>query len=245
MGVIYAAVGPDKYVKEAHESALSVRAHCDLPIALVTNKPSGVPEVFTHVIEYHRPENTQTLLGKVEAMRRTPFERTLFLDTDTYACGDITPVFDILNVFELSAALAPRRINPGWDPPEVPEWLPEFNTGVVLFRKTPKCNRFLDTFKTLYLEYDKWNDQMAFRSALNRALRAGIRFYTLPPEWHARILTMIFLGGKAHILHGREEHLPDTCKRINEHHGVRIYIPTYGLFKWSEWRERLGLSTQQ
>jgi len=238
---MYAAVGPRRYLAEAAKSANSVRARTNIPIGVLTNRPKEVDGVFTHVLQYERPEGFPTLIGKVEAMRRAPFEQTLFLDTDTYVCSDIMPIFGILNVFELAAALAPRRINPDWNPPGIPDWLPELNTGVVLFRKTPKTSRFLDDFKRRYLEYDKWNDQMAFRASLHRSLRAGLRFYTLPPEWHARIMSIIFLGGKAHILHGREEELPETCKRINEHHGIRIYIPTYGLFKWTEWRERLGL----
>lgn len=246
-GIVYTVVfsGGGRLYREAAKSAKSVRCHSpNVPTCMMTDTPDRVPKgAFDEIITIPRPSNTRRpMYCKIHALQKSPYGHTLFLDADTYVCDDVTPAFSILDTYDFAAGLAPRRFEREHDLPEsVPDWFPEPNTGTMFLRKSAHTARLLQEWENLYTKYDLWIDQPALRAAVWQAVRRGMRFYWLPPEYGCRIMAIVALGQKAIILHGRKEDLSITCKRINEHHGIRTYIPRYGLFRWAEWRKRLGV----
>src|SRR5207244_3989252 len=94
-----------------------------------------------------------------------PYERLVFLDTDTRAFGDLLPLFDLLDRFDLAAL---QDVNRGWNYtlPDVPLPFTEFNTGVIAFRKGPAVEKFFSEWRANHEQLKASgfvNDQPAFR----------------------------------------------------------------------------------
>lgn len=226
-GFVYVATGK-AYLPEARQSAQSLRRHHpDLPICLVTDHPPAEKGPFTEIV---RPAGQvrHTPLDKVLAYE-APYEQILFLDTDTHVCGDLTPIFELLERFDVAAV---QDVNRGWnyDLPGLPQTFSEFNTGVIAFRKSGKVEGF---FRDWAKEYDVLrqshglvNDQPAFRRTL---YRSDLRVAPLPNEYH-------FLGDfpnstlwKVRLIHARGD-AKKIESQVNERLGLRAYVPELGVW---------------
>jgi len=95
-GILYIATGDD-FVKEAEISAQSVsKAMPNIPIAIATD---ARPEYkFDHVVNISKPH--YGFQDKITQMSRSPFDKTLYLDTDVFVNTDVNEVFELLNEFE-------------------------------------------------------------------------------------------------------------------------------------------------
>ncbi len=196
-GVLYVARG-HRYLQAAQTSARSVRAVTPgVSIAIVTDEPGATG--FDTVVPLAEPDGYR---AKVVGMLASPFERTLFLDADTYAAADVAELFELLDAFDLAAAHAPNRVVLELD--DVPDAFPELNTGVIAFRRNAAVERFLrgwlEEYDRLRLLHPRSEDQPAFRRALYAA--SGLRLAVLPPEFNVRFGMAGFLNQKARILHG-------------------------------------------
>lgn len=157
-GVIYVAGQDVRYVCEAIASAESLRAvRPDVPISLLTDIEQlfgGALDPFDQIIPLPIEETGglrdgwgRGLMTKVRAFARSPYEKTLFLDTDTRVLDpQITDIFGFLD--EQAMALVPCS----------PEnslscrlYGPMFNTGVVAYRMVDKVRELLRQWETLQL----------------------------------------------------------------------------------------------
>ena len=196
-GVLYVARG-HRYLEAAQISARSVRAVTPgVAIAIATDDPGATG--FDEVVPLTEPDGYR---AKVVGMLASPFERTLFLDADTYAAADLAELFELLDAFDLAAAHAPNRVAMELD--DVPAAFPELNTGVIAFRRNAAVQRFLHGWLD---EYDRLQplrppseDQPAFRRAVYVA--SDLRLAVLPPEFNVRFGMAGFLNQRARILHG-------------------------------------------
>jgi len=181
-GVVYVATGPS-FAAEAAESRASLRrSNPDLPAALFTDIDSPAGD-WQRVIRVDAPSHS--LRDKLQ-MRFSPWDLTLFLDTDTFVAMDISHLFDLLaDGFDLIG----HQLYEGHDYllEGVPAAFPEFNTGVLGFRQAPAVQRFFDEWAK---QYDRFlpvnaNDQQSFRQAL---YHSGLRHSVIPPEYNFRPL---------------------------------------------------------
>jgi hypothetical protein len=181
-GVVYVATGA-LYADAARRSAASLRrSNPGLPVALFTDQADPGPEfdIVENVPDPHAR-------SKIDCLGRTPFERTLYLDTDTRIVGDLTGVFRLLERFDLAAAQRPRqprRVARGrqWRH-DVPPQFPEYNAGVLLYRRTPAVLDFFRDWKAAWLEHGRGGDQITFRELL---WASDLRLATLPREYNTR-----------------------------------------------------------
>lgn len=224
-GFVYVATGSG-YLEEARRSAASLRAHHPgFGICLVTDHDVPAAAPFDHVVirrdVQHKP------IDKLLALH-CPFERAVFLDTDTLVCGDLSPLFDVLEQFDLAVL---QDVNRGWDYelPGVPACFTEFNTGVIAFRHTEAMADFFrqwgENHAALARTGGHVNDQPAFRQTL---YFSPLRVAPLPSEFH-------FLGNfpnallwKVRLIHGRGD-LDRMAGLIDEQLGNRVYIPHVGV----------------
>jgi hypothetical protein len=198
-GVLYVVIGDrDQYATAAARSATSLkRVMPDVSIAIVTNRTVDGP--FDHHI---RIDETDGFRAKIRGMGKTPFERTVFLDADTFVLADISDAFELLGGFDMALVQAPIRVSLPLD--DVPASFPEFNTGVVAYRNTPLVQSVLDDWLR---EYDDllprkpltW-DQPSFRRVAYRT--AGLRIATLPSEFNRRFDFAGYFKGPIRVLHG-------------------------------------------
>lgn len=227
-GVIYVATGA-AYVAEALASAASVKQHMPgLPITLFCDREAADPNV-DRVVRIEPDRSFPGCAGKIPHIAASPYEQTLFLDSDTYVCGDLGDLFTLLERFDLAAAHAPSRAI--YDVDGVPDSFPELNTGVILFRRSPSVlaslSLWTDTFKDklerLHRDEIRWrspqdqrvhvlDDQGAFREAM---YRSRARIAVLPPEYNCRFSAPGFVDGPVRILHGRGVDLTKVAAAIN------------------------------
>ena len=224
-GILYIADGRE-YVREAIDSAKSVRRQMpDVNISLATREPveSG-PFDDIRPLEHDYEGVGQSILTP-ELM---VYDRTIFLDTDTYVAEPVDELFDLLNDFELcfSWGAASRKL-----PEPYAEW-PEFNTGVIGFRKSKTVENI---FRRWRADFDERvvrmrandeiiSDQPSFGKAV---LDSSARFYLLPRTYNCRLPRVGYVGEDVKIGHGRLDgyaiDLEEAVNRIHEHGYTCIY----------------------
>jgi hypothetical protein len=230
-GVLYIATGK-KYVHAAVRAAQTVQTHSPgLGIHLYTDaqnyddfKFADSPFPFTSVGRIDDPHRR----SKVDYISLAPFDRTLYLDTDTALNADISDMFRVLEQFDIALchshrrntvdSLAPWRI-------EIPQAFPQFNGGVILYRKTPAVVRFLEDWGRLYKEAGHRRDQPTLRELL---WLSDLQIATLPPEYNVRFLKYHFLWSRneaqTKIFHLKQLHrgwiqwvFRDPIRLVNKH----------------------------
>lgn len=224
-GFVYVATG-EGYVAEARRSAASLRAHHPrAAIALLTDVATAAAAPFDHVITLATARHDPS--DKIAAID-APFDEIVFLDTDTFVCGPIDELFDLLATHYIAALPENHR---GWDYdlPGVPACFAEFNTGVIAFRRTPAVQRFFAAWRAAYDELraaqNLKNDQPAFRRAL---FDSALRVATLPSEFHFLANVPNYTMWEVRLLHRRGD-LPAIAREVNARPGPRAYVPHLGV----------------
>ena len=212
-GILYIAAG-EKYIRTAMHSAQSALKHCpNLPTHLFADWQNydfafeATPFPFTTVEKISDPHRR----SKVDYLPKTPFDYTLYLDSDTTLNTDITDMFQLLNRFDLALNHAHRRNSverlTAWRI-ELPQAFPQHNGGVILFRKTPAVIQFLEDWKKYFAEAGFQQDQMTLRELL---WLSDLRIATLPPEYNVRYIKYHHLWSKSEaqtkIFHLQRYHL--------------------------------------
>lgn len=217
-GVLY-IVGDDKYFEETVQSAKSIRRYTSVDIAVVTERdPEDCPEIFDQII-------FSDTLGvdfsdKVRNIDKSPFDRTVFLDADTYVTEDISPLFNILDTVDIAASHAPYRSDAEVN---VPEPFPEFNTGVVPFADRESVHELFDSWIDYYSTFNYEKDQPAFRKAM---YETSVRHHVLTPEWNCRSIYPGYLDGNVKIIHGRHDDLEEVEQKLNSRDQMRVHYRT-------------------
>lgn len=221
-GILYVSTGRGYYL-ETVRSAQSAKQRMPLvPIALFADQrpdPEDLP-LFDEVQILDSPGFS--FVDKIQPLKNSPFEKTLFVDTDTVFLDGIEELFRLLDRFDLAYCHAPMRICPGDSNrvSEVPDCFPEANTGVLAYKKTQPFLALVDEWYRLYAEqresaFPPSHDQPAFRKAL---YFSSISAYVLPPEYNLRTPMPMYKGAglAAKILHGRGHSLEWALQRVGE-----------------------------
>ncbi len=147
-GVIYTAGGDIKFVKEAIFSAKTLKKHNPrLKTALFTTIP-GVKSKYLDIIIYQEPVKHPQKY-KIENMINSPFDYTLYLDSDTMVVDKIYELFDFLLIYDMGFT---HRVKAKWS--ERPQFIDYIDTetfqgGFILFRKNEKVKQFLQAWYDL------------------------------------------------------------------------------------------------
>lgn len=223
-GVVYVATG-ERFVAEAADSVGTVRKIMpDLPIAMFTDVEVA-DGIFDFVFPVYEPQ--RAFIDKIEPLTRSPFERTLFLDTDTFVIQPCYDLFDILDEFDLAASHEPGRLQ--YPINMVPDAFVEFNTGVIAYRRNEKVDRFLRTWRRFYARDWERNlkegkrpyDQISFTQVL---YRSALRFFVLSPEYNFRTVFPQSPAGKVRVVHGRDFSKRDFAA-LNSSSAPRLFCP--------------------
>lgn len=207
--IIYSAHGK-KYLKESinfanetrksitDETSLILHTSTDSEFDFLNNSPfdtvitEEMDEIF---IDKKYGFKIQCMIYACENL---DFDQFLFLDTDARLMKpEALEVFELLDQFDIAVAHAPIRHVFFHSPelkqvsshpkvgvyPNIPLCFPEFNTGVILFKKT--CASLFKKWQELYLtDFVKHpHDQGSFRRA---AYFSSLRIATLTPEYNDR-----------------------------------------------------------
>ncbi|WP_254840503.1 putative nucleotide-diphospho-sugar transferase [Natronomonas marina] len=198
-GVVYICAA-DQLLAEAELSAYSVReSNPDLTIGIITDDTSEVSDVFDLSIETSLSGSFADKPGALEL----PFDRSLYMDTDIWVDGDLDPVFEILDQFDIAAVHNHDNYSRmAYENPDVPKTFPEYNTGIIAFKKSLNVKSFIDRWKRTYQERTNLRpgDQPSFRHTL---YHSDLRVATLPPEYNCKFRYPGLAVGQIICFHGR------------------------------------------
>ncbi len=232
-GAIYAATG-EKYIHELLASVATLKAVMPaISVAAFVDQPDIVENshiTFKHIIRIDNPKNG--LEDKIDAMLHSPYEKTIYLDTDIYIAEVFDEVFDLLDRFDIAAKQDGRRF--AAHQPHIPDAFPEYNSGVVAFRKSDATNAFFKLWLETYAIHrspdgptffrERRGNQPAMRSAL---WESNLRIATLTEEYNAQARSG-FLGAPAKIIHARNDDLTGLAAAYNFDPGKRVFFRIQG-----------------
>lgn len=220
-GILYIATG-QRFRGEAISSARRVQELMpETPLALASDLLLE-GKLFSYTIPIERPQGS--FADKIAPLSQTPFQESLFLDTDTYLCEPVPEIFEILQHYDIALAHAPMRQTGSVD---VPATFPEFNSGVIAYRMNERTRSLLENWGRFYEEQVARTGQIDDQPALRRALwHSDAKIAVLPPEYNFRFVLPAFAGrGKVKILHGRHHNIPELEKLINRSGSPRVFLP--------------------
>jgi hypothetical protein len=233
-GYLYIAGGNQTYMQEAVISAQSLRrVDPNAHITLITDKEAQ-SDIFNQIVIRSRGDFSSWKSGlayKVEHMYvDSPYEKTLFLDSDTYFYENCEAIFDLLDHYDIGVAGA--LVDQGIlevNGKVLTVYTP-YNTGVIAYRKNACNEQLFKEWKAAYahkleavkLGTTRGNDQASFMEAL---LRVESRVYVFSNLWNARIPKCIALKGNVKIVHGRHDDYKALGAKLNATSEERFWNP--------------------
>lgn len=209
IGFIFAATG-HRYVTLARRSARQLRQV--MPGAVIdffTDEPLDDP-IFdrVHMLSKSGPR------PKMEALRRSRFAKTLYLDADIIVLHPVWDCFALLDRFDFVAAHENYRNSPSsqihWRG-TIPPTFPEVNSGVVGLRKSPGTEKLMSDWEKEFTDSDlNWDQPVLRRLLYDSDLSLGI----LPIEYNLMHTNLIARLGRQmaapRILHVTRLHGEDV-----------------------------------
>lgn len=233
-GAVYIITQDPRYVGLLLTSAASLkRAMPDLSITVFSQFPVDSP-LFDKI---HLVDPAQDgFYDKARLIQNLPYDRTLLIDADTYVLSPVTELFGLLDRFDC-AVTHEEYVSTDWHGryprPDIPASFPEFNTGVLMIRRSDRMSRMLQHWGELYRQFleakpgQAINDQPFFREA---AFCSDVRIATLTREYNCKFRGQGYLNGEVKILHGHvdlklePEFVERAARALNASSKPRVYI---------------------
>jgi len=197
-GITYVAFG--KCIEEAERSAYTA-SNFNIPTCLITNENYTGDKFDKLVITEVNLSQAFNILNTYDL---TPWDVTLWLDSDTLILDDLSFAFKMARRFGIAAVLAPHSSLNGRGLSDIPGEAPEYNCGATWIDKNHKLTKNLgDKWAEIVSEYDGegwWTDQSSLSYAL---YKLKINPYILPLNWNFRAyMDREFDTGEYHTDHG-------------------------------------------
>ena len=178
-GFVFGATKPRHRILARRAARTLRRVMPDAQIDLYTDRKIK-DDVFDRVVKldrnWHRP--------KIEALRRSRFERTVYLDNDIITVADASDIFVLLERFDIVGVHDNNRNSrnaTGTAGPALPAAFPSINGGVLGIRRCPEIQQLLTDWEARMEANGMDKDQPSLRSLLWESdLRLGI----LPIEYN-------------------------------------------------------------
>lgn len=153
------------------------------------------------------------------------YDQFLYLDTDTYICGDLEDFFTALDRFDIVGTHAVGR-ETMVQRDDIPASFPELHIGALAFKRNAAIRHLFSKWLVTYQmnpDYFGNNDQGPLRQALweMRTIKLGI----LPQEFCFRYRWGGLITGQVRVLHGRENNTPyeQIAKEVNSSNKPRVF----------------------
>ncbi len=240
-GVLYIAVGED-YIEEANKSVEILKNEMpDTHVTLITDEERLAANQFDDIKIID--DSAKNMSNKINHLQRTPYDRTVFFDTDIYVDQDFSELFNLLDEFDIALAHETARFQEMLE--DVPRSFSTFNTGVIVYRNNSGFRELLSRWREIYLERaegreGQMREQPSFRKAI---YESDLRVATLTPEYNCRFAKPGFVSNKVRIFHGRltevDSEIGDRIKvdakkaaeKINKSSCMRVFLLRSGSLK--------------
>lgn len=247
-GFLYIA-NRQKFIDEAKIAARSLRDFTDLPIALVCTSDLASQQLGTTFDEViiNDAMLEHVYLAKVLGLQNSPFDLTIFMDSDCFVAADISNVFDLGNLVDIATTIEPMLHTAKLENIAYKNLVPEFNSGVIFFRKNKITDLIFRDWFEACRKHRIGNDMPGLREAILNNFEA-VKFVVLPPEYNCHgFKTMLILHNEIKIIHERlgtklnsttpyflpYEKGKKFAKKINRSKVKRLYLPYIGIIPFN------------
>lgn len=142
---IYLVASGSKYTLEACNAIKQIKEVMPkVAIALCTDQLSVAD--IDYIIPLEQP--LYNFADKVCNFTKTPFSKTIFLDTDVFVLKDLSALFTLLDRFDIAAPHAPIEEDELVD---LPNSFAEPNSGVIAYKKKEAVWKMFQTYERHYL----------------------------------------------------------------------------------------------
>ncbi len=190
-GVLFVVTG-EKYTTAAVAAAYSV-AETNPWVGIAICSDQDISDGPFHYVVKMEPGASRR---KHEYVGKSPFQETLYLDSDIRVTTDLGDMFRLLEKFDMAGAHVRFRESPDRlrsFRADIPKAFPQINCGVLLYKKCPSVEALFADWCRIYDEGGFKRDQIPFREAL---WNSAVRFYVLAPEYNKRYVPLTRFGGE-------------------------------------------------
>lgn len=257
-GFLYIA-NRQKFLDEALISVRSLKRYNSEPVCLVCGpelKDHPALGVFDKVVVLPDIEK-YTYWAKIIGLENTPFEKTFFLDSDTFITDSLSEVFELLDLVDLAATSQPTMHTTNFENLSFKYVFPELNSGVIAYRNNAIVQQLLKDWKDFCFTNNIKNDMPGLREGVIKNIDK-IKYGILPDLYNEHgFKSMSILYGKIKVLHVRLgykrgvttphflgfEEMDRFAKKINKIHIKRLYISGLGIipYNWNAMSIKLKL----
>ncbi|MEM6963162.1 MAG: putative nucleotide-diphospho-sugar transferase [Bacteroidota bacterium] len=226
-GYLYIATG-EKYINEALRSLRSLKqvvphAHA----TLITNEEVTVTAFdAVQVVAFESSASEdwkQGILYKVLGLQASPYQKTFFVDTDTYFTSSCHHLFDLVEYYDLLICQDQARNPKVVVNDATVEGYEAFNTGVMVYQNNATIKalfkKWLEVYKEKFKIYP--HDQPPLMEAL---LYVNAKIYALPLEYNFRFGFYGYLRDEVKIIHGRPQSFKTYAQAINRAPIARVWL---------------------
>lgn len=187
-GFLYIVSG-EGYAKECLFSIKSLKKYNSEKICVFSEEKYR--KMFEQECDYFFDIKSKLQRPKVEFISQSPFENTVYLDSDTFINSNISDLFQLLSKYDFGGVFCNSRKRENYSKlitkyKNIPYSFSEINTGVMVFNNSQKIQNFFQKWNSYYYKYysltNGW-DQPSFRVAL---WESDIKICHLPPEYNVR-----------------------------------------------------------
>lgn len=249
-GYFYIAVGMP-WVKEAAASAYSLKRFTKFPICLITDQLDYKNEIFD-IILYEKMETN--FVSKIYGLQHSPFERNVFLDTDTFVCSNIDNLFNVLDLYDISLCTDSFVHSYNFIDRYQPNFkiryegvLPQYNTGVIVYNWNDSVKKLVDDWLVIHQKMGIPANMPSFREAVIDNYDK-VKVAILPHEYNFHgTLTFRIAYTEIKIIHDRLQEKKGTitrvmasfdkmeqiAKKMNKTHVKRLIVPYFGAIPYN------------
>ena len=247
-GFLYIA-NNQKFLDEALISARSLKRFNPEPVCLVCGpelRNSPDLKSFDKVVVVEDLDK-YTYWAKIIGLENTPFEKTIFFDSDTFITDSLSEVFEVLDLVDLAATSQPTMHTTNFKELSYKFVFPELNSGVIGFRNNEIFKQVLKDWKDFCFSNNIKNDMPGLREGVIKNIDK-VKYTILPDLYNEHgFRSMTILNGKIKVLHVRLgyqrgittahfldfEAMDRFANMINKSHFKRLYISGLGIIPYN------------
>jgi hypothetical protein len=232
-GAIYIVTRDARYLNLLSSSVARLKCVMpNLPITVFSDLPAEGPFDLVRVPS----SQSDGFFDKARLMAESPYEQTVFIDTDIFVLEPFPELFAMLDRFDC-ALTHEEYVNTDWDNqyprPDIPVSFPEFNTGLMAYRRSPATCALFKEWGELYRAFlnqhpgKRINDQPFFRVA---AYFGEAKIATLSREYNCKFRGQGYLNGPVKLLHGhvkfqmKRAYMEKVASLMNQSLKPRVYV---------------------
>lgn len=213
-GILYIATGP-KYIEQAERSAQIAKQHMDIATAIVSDRDVDSPYI-DHVIIDDSPH--RSFADKPRNITKTPFDKTIYLDTDVYIIEDCSELFEMLNKVDIATCIDPNEFElriEGKNPDNIPKSFPIYQTGVIVYNSNRDVKQFFEKWYDVHIESKINRDQISFRTTLYKT-DIDLNIFSISNNYNFLVGSPMRAIGKIKLIHDTKTDL-HSIKEVNRY----------------------------